>query len=112
MASKPTKKTPHAGSQWRGGIAGASAGTGLLALVNLLPDGSPLRLVLTYLSPSITILTTLLWSHVYLSIQGWLNDWGLSVESRKVKHLLRQVESDPQSSEQHKRKMREKSEHL
>jgi hypothetical protein len=101
---------PH--SQWGGSVAGASTGTGVLVLISLLDNQSSLRPILTYLSPSITVLTGILWAYTIRSIKDWVNDRRLRSERSKARNLVKQVEADQQASEQHKKRMRERSERL
>lgn len=111
MAAKSLKKKQSV-PEWQGGVAGASTGTTLLVLVNLLPEGSLIKPVLTYLSPAITVVTGLTWAYAISTLKNWLDDRRLKAESEKAKELIRRIESDPRVSEEHKKAIRQKSEEL
>jgi hypothetical protein len=109
MVAKSQRKS-RVSPRWQGGVAGASTGTSLLVLLNLLPDKSLLKPILTYLSPSITIVTSLAWAYTTSAFKDWLNDKRIAAEREKIKQLVHQVELDPQSSEEHKKAVRKESE--
>lgn len=104
--SKPASHEAH----WGGGLAGATTGTSLLALVQVFPEGSPYKTLLTYLSPSITIITTLLWTHVYLSTRDWLSDRRVKSEKEKADRLFQEAAADVTSSEEFRKLMQKKKE--
>lgn len=110
MASRsPAKsRSPH----WGGGVAGAGTGTSLLVLVSLLPDSHPLKRVLTYTVPSLTLVTSAVWAYATGSIRSWLNDLRINSEIKKANILLLHIEADQQASEQHRKAIRERKEKL
>jgi len=93
-------------------VAGASGGTGLLALVNAIPDNSHWKPLLIFASPTISIAITGIWVFVMKRLDNWLADRSLDAELRKAETALRAIEADPQSSERVKKDARTKVEAL
>jgi hypothetical protein len=88
------------------GVAGASGGTGILALVGSLPDTSIWKPVLTYAAPTIAVLVSAIWLFAKSRFDAWLADRSLAAEIEKAVGGLRDLEGDPNCSEKVKRNAR------
>ena len=101
-----------ASAQLEGGVAGATTGTGVLALSTLLPENSQFKAVLVFLSPSITVLASVFWSYFISSTKDWLQYRRVEAERKRAHEYVRQAEADPNSSDEYKKKMRQKAEEM
>jgi hypothetical protein len=93
------------------GIAGASGGTGLVAIVGLLPDDN-IRQMAIYAAPTISIALTGLWSAANGKFDEILADRRLANELRKAQAEYDRLKNDPDSSSDIKKEMKEKVEAL
>jgi len=103
-----TKKTPPIGA----GVAGASGGTGILAMVSAIPDTSQWKPILTFASPTVAVAITAIYVFTTSIFEKWLADRSLASELTKADDALREIEADPKSSETLKTNARTKVEAL
>lgn len=90
------------------GVAGASGGTGVLAVVNLLPEGSMWRVLLTFASPTLAVFISAMWVLVKAWIDRWVSERYIESELRKAEFELAKIEACVASSETIKQEAREK----
>jgi hypothetical protein len=94
------------------GVAGASTGTGIIALIELIPDNSPFRNIVLYLAPSATVVASVAWAHMETSVKSWLDDRRIKHEAHKARQLAKRIDKDPHATESHKSQMRQEAERL
>jgi hypothetical protein len=100
------------GSSVGAGVAGASSGTGLLALVTSLPESNPWKPVLVYAAPTVSIVVGAVWLFVMQQLNNWIADRSLTIESEKAEKALKLIELDGSSSDRLKKEARAKVEAL
>jgi len=94
------------------GVAGASGGTGLLALVNSVPDASHWKPLLMFASPTIAVVISGLWVFAMKRLDNWVAERSLDSELKKAESALRAIELDQQSSDRVRKEARAKVEAL
>jgi hypothetical protein len=94
------------------GVAGATGGTSLLALVNTIPDSSRWKPVLTFASPTIAVAISGLWVFLKTRLEIWGDDRSLDSELKKAEETLKVIESDKSSSDKTTEDARKKMEAL
>jgi hypothetical protein len=94
------------------GVAGASGGTGLLALVNSIPDTNHWKPLLTFASPTMAVAISGLWVFAMARLDNWVAERSLSSELTKAEAALQAIEVDQQSSERVRKEARAKVEAL
>jgi hypothetical protein len=94
------------------GVAGASGGTGLLAVVNSIPDTSHWKPLLMFAAPTIAVAISGLWALAMKWLDNWIADRSLDSELRKAETTLLAIEADQRSSDRIRKEARAKVEAL
>lgn len=95
-----------------GVAAGVTGGTGLLALVNSIPDTNHWKPLLTLASPTVAVVISALWGFLMSRVQNWVSEKTLDSELKKAEAACDKVESDERSSQKAKEDARAKMEFL
>lgn len=94
------------------GVAGASGGTGLLALVSSIPDANPWKALLTFATPSAAIAISAIWLYLKTKFDNWIADRTIRDEITKAEQALAAIEADSNSTDRLKSEARKHVEAL
>ena len=93
------------------GLAGASGGTILIGLINLLGPG-PFKEVAIILSPSMAVILSALWLYIRRRLSANLGNSYVEGELNKAEELLARIEADPNATQSGKDRARAEVETL
>jgi hypothetical protein len=93
-------------------VAGAGTGTGLLALMSLLPPSSHVKPLITFAAPTVSVAISAIWLYARNALDMYLADTQVTSQIKKAQGILERIEVDPRSSEQLKKEARTKFEAL
>jgi hypothetical protein len=100
------------GDQVGSGLAGATGGTSFLVLGQLFHEGSAVRQISQFVTPTLTVVLSLGWAFVLNWMKVYLADKQLATELKKAENEFKRTVTDPNIAQKTKDEMQRRVEAL
>jgi hypothetical protein len=94
------------------GAAGIGGGTLLVTLANSLPNESRIKFWLILISPSVSVVLSVIWLWAQVEIANYMQDRKLRSLVKSIKTTLQDALNNPNTSEDHRNVIRKKLEEV